>query len=205
MAIVAQKPTGAGVQYIECDVEGSAKAGWNCCQLEQFCNKLMELNEQAGEGDLGSVRGQPNYDDLRGEGNDAAEEYRDVWNQLADDGTLNAIDDQAPHLMRDKFFADCAYEQSRATVRPPPAPQDTNFHVGPEMQPDHEHELQFGGDTAMGDLMNLRWLDTSVNRSLGSTLRGHDPATYPGGINADCCPADETYCAGKTPDDPVVT
>lgn len=187
MAIVGQAPIGGVLREIDCNVEGSAKAGWTCCQLLQFCAKLDEANNQAADSEHSEID-DDEYEERRAEGNDAAADFREAWNNLAP----QLMDEALQPRIREMFYHPCAYDEAH----------DNNLQVGPEMQPDHEHEIQLGG--AAADFVNLRWIDTSVNRSLGSSLTAYDPAVHTGGVSADCCPAEETYCAGKTPDQGVL-
>jgi hypothetical protein len=67
------------------------------------------------------------------------------------------------------------------------------------MQADHVHEIQLGGHPT--DFNNLRWLSSSVNGSMGSTLSNFDPQTCPGGIVADCCPAEARATCSESAND----
>jgi hypothetical protein len=178
---VAQATGSSGelaVHEIECDVEGSAKAGWNCCQMKQFCAKLDAVTDTTRSGKATT--------------NPTALEAR---NRNQGEGRFRAAWNAGPYTwqpLHHKFYHRCAFEQAAAN----------DFQIGSEFQPDHIHELQLGGRAT--DFKNLKWIDTSVNRSLGSTLSGFDPATCPGGVSADCCPAEERNCAGKADTDPVL-
>lgn len=157
------------VHPVECKVETSAKKDWDCCQMKQFCAKIDSINKLAKRGKLQTSNLQAR-NAARGEGL-----FRQKWNE-------------APYAwqpIHHKFYHPCAKDKAAAN----------DYHIGPEFQPDHVHELQFGGGAT--DFKNLKWIDTSVNRSLGSTLAGYDPNTHPGGISADCCPAEEKQCKGK--------
>lgn len=171
-------PGALAVHDLECDVQGSAKAGWNCCQLKQFCAKLDAVNEQTRRG--------------RATTDPAAIQAR---NRAQGEGRFRAMWNEGPYSwqpIHHKFYHPCAFDQAA----------QNDFQIGPEFQPDHVQELQLGG--AATDFKNLKWIDTSVNRSLGATLPTYDPAATPGGIVADCCPAEETFCEDKEDTDPVL-
>jgi hypothetical protein len=169
---------GGEVQVVKCNVESSAKRDWNCCQMKQFCAKLAAVSEQTRRGS--TTRDPANIekrDRRRGE-----ELFRTRWNEAP----------LAWQPIQHKFYHPCAARQAA----------QNGYQIGEEFQPDHVHEIQLGG--APTDFKNLRWLDTSVNQSLGATLTSFDPQKTPGGITADCCPADERQCAGKADHDPVI-
>jgi hypothetical protein len=187
MAYETQNPLGGTMLVIECEVETSAKKDWTCCHLTEYCGKVDELDEKAKRGQLEEIDAD-DYDDLRSEGNDAAAEFRDGWNAAAARGVIARFRQDA---VRKMFYADCAYAASRAN----------GFQIGAEMQPDHIHEIQCGGGAS--NFANLRWLSTTVNRSIGSTGRSLKPGVHTS-VSADCCPAESGYCAGKTPDQGVL-
>jgi hypothetical protein len=187
MSFEAQNPLGGTMLVVECDVESSAKQNWTCCQLMEFCAKVDEIDEKARRGELEPLE-EGAYDDLRADGNEAAALFRDGWNTAASNGTIANFDQQA---VRGMFYADCAYDQAQAN----------NFQIGPEMQPDHIHEIQAGGGAS--NLSNLRWLSTTVNRSIGSTNRSVKPGRHTA-VSADCCPAESGYCQGKSPSQGVL-
>jgi hypothetical protein len=163
---------------VDCDVKGSAKASWDCCQMKQFCAKLDAVNEQAKRGKLttdpASLQAR---NSARGE-----KLFRKQWNEAP----------YAYQPMVHKFYHPCAAKKAA----------ENEYKIGSEFQPDHVHELQLGG--APTDFKNLKWLDSSVNQSLGATLAGFDPVACPGGVSADCCPAEEKDCKGKSDSDAVV-
>ena len=154
---------------IECDVEKTVKKDWNCCQLKQYCSKVTELNGLARDDKLKDIRGTKKYAANRLAGNAAAEDFRADWNS---DSAMRKSPTKA------KFYHECAVKKSK---------------VGPEMQPDHVHEIQRDGHPTA--LTNLKWLDTSVNRSIqGSVGALPSDVSY---VKADCCPAGKAYCKGK--------
>jgi hypothetical protein len=170
MAKTAQKPTsGDEPPNIECKVETSAKAGWDCCQLKQFCAKVTELNNLAKESKLKDIRGTQKYADNRRLGDIAAADFRKQWNS-------NPRRKQNP--TKSKFYHDCAVKKGK---------------IGPEFEPDHVHEIQRGGPPS--DFANLRWLDESVNTSIQGHVAGlpYNPSY----VKADCCPAGASYCRDK--------
>ena len=75
MGLTTHNPVTGEIHEIECKVEDSAKADWNCCQLKQFCSKVKELNKQAEEGELRDIRGTDEYDDNRLEGDISPKEH----------------------------------------------------------------------------------------------------------------------------------
>lgn len=166
------------VHEVECNVQSSAKQSWNCCQLKQFCAKLDSVTQQTKRGkatrDPGVVQARNR---AQGEGR-----FRAMWN----------AGPQSWQPIHHKFYHPCAADQAA----------QNDYQIGNEFQPDHVHELQLGG--APTDFKNLKWIDTSVNRSLGSTLSGYDPEQTPGGVQADCCPAEATHCDGKADTDAIV-
>ncbi len=178
---VTQSPGGAGaanVLEVECEVDKSAKKDWDCCNLKEFCAKLDAVNDQARRGKLTTdpTRLQAR-NASRGEGR-----FRRQWNE-------------APYAwqpLQHKFYHPCAAKKAA----------QNDYRIGREFQPDHVHELQLGG--AATNFKNLKWISRSVNASLGPTLTRFDPAVHTGGVVADCCPAEETHCAGKADSDPVV-
>jgi hypothetical protein len=165
MAKEQQQPTGGAVHEIKCELNKGAKPAWGCCDLQQFCAKLDEINKLAAKGRLDESAAQAR-NAREGEGR-----FRREWNQ--------APWTHAPHPSR-AFYHDCAYARALAN----------DLQVGNEVQPDHVHELQLGGPAT--HQTNFKWISTSVNRSLGPHLSGYHPETHPGGVSADCCPAEET-------------
>ena len=191
MSIEGQAPTPAEEPIeIECNVETSAKKNWSCCDLLQYCAKCDELDDQVRRKNFGERP--ENYDDVRADGNDAAATYRAGWNAAAANGTIAAADQGAVQNM---FYHECAYQQAQAN----------DFEIGPEMQPDHVVEIQAGGSAT--NLGNLKWLSTSVNRSVqsvsGKIGREYD-SSKDQTVEVDCCPAEQGYCNGKTPSQPVL-
>ncbi len=167
----------AAVHEIECDIEGSAKKAWDCCQLKQFCAKIDAVNDQARRG---KATRDPSVVQARNAGRGEAL-FRARWNEAP----------LAWQPLQHKFYHPCAAKKAA----------QNDYQIGPEFQPDHVHELQLGGHPT--NFKNLKWIDTSVNRSLGSTMSAFDPEATPGGISADCCPAEEKSCAGKSDTDKV--
>ncbi len=177
MSMNAQNGLSGKTLDIECVKDkNSAALHWKCCDLKQFCAKVNELNEMQAEGEL--RRDATDYEARRALGDEAAADYRAAWNG----SVAPAIRGQGslPSGVRDQFYHPCA-ERRAANNNPP-------YHIGPEMQVDHVHEVQLGGSP--DDFGNLRWLSASVNGSIGSSLKQHDPQQNPGGISADCCPAE---------------
>ena len=179
MRLEGQGDVSAAVFEIECDIPGTAKAAWDCCDLKQFCAKLDAINDAAKRGKLTtdpSVIQERNA--ARGE-----RLFRQRWNE-------------APYAwqpIQHKFYHPCAFDRA----------SQTDFQMsGQDWNPDHIHDLQFGGHPT--DFKNFKWLSSSVNKSLGPSLSGYSPDTHPGGVSADCCPAEETHCADKADTDPVL-
>lgn len=193
MATNAQGPT-PGVETIEidCKVNTSVKKDWNCCQLAAYCGKVDEVDDQVRRKSLDSRP--ENYDDLRDQGNDAARDFRAGWNRAAGLGVIQAQDQE---VVRKMFYADCAYEQALAN----------DFQMTSAMgEPDHIHEIQGGGHPT--NLLNLRWLDPSANKSVQGVTKtvsaSYDPSKDQC-VSANCCPAEATHCAPpKTSSSPVV-
>jgi len=161
---------------IECKIDTSAKQNWDCCDLKQFCAKLDAVNDSAKRG-----KNDPSAAQAR---NAARGErlFRQRWNE-------------APYAwqpIQHKFYHPCAFKRA----------SESDFQMGSDWQPDHVHEIQLGG--APTDFKNLKWISSSVNSSLGATLSAYDPQQHPGGVAADCCPAEDTHCAGKEDGDSVL-
>jgi hypothetical protein len=166
----AQKPTsGTEPPNIKCNVEGSAKKNWNCCQLKQFCAKVNELNKQAKAGELKDIRGTKKYETNRVAGNQAAKDFRNDW---------NSSPRKKKNPTQSKFYHECAVKKGA---------------IGPEMEVDHVREVQRGGPPS--EQANLKWLDESVNTSIQGHVGGlpYNPSY----VKADCCPASKSYCKGK--------
>jgi len=170
MGVTFHEPVAGNIEaIIMCEIEGSAKSGWNCCQLKQFCAKVNELNQQARTpGTLKDIRGTAKYDTERLAGDKAAKRFRRKW---------NSNPKMRKNPTKGKFYHECAVKKGK---------------IGDEMQPDHIHEIQQGGPPGES---NLRWLDTDVNRSIQGHV-GQIPE-YATGVSADCCPAARAYCKGK--------
>jgi hypothetical protein len=171
MGVTVHMPiSGELTATIECEIEktGSAKGSWDCCQLKQFCAKVNELNQQAANGELKDITGTDLYDANRLAGDKAAKAFREAW---------NSNPKMRKNPTKSKFYHECAVKKGK---------------IGEEMQPDHVHEIQQGGPPGES---NLRWLDTSVNRS----IQGHVGAIpeVVTAVDADCCPAGRAYCKGK--------
>lgn len=180
------------VIVIECNVNSTAKSSWSCCQLQQYCAKIEEVDEQVQRKTFDPEP--DNYDQMRRVGNSATVWYRRLWNQAAASGILAAADQNA---VRKQFYADCQYEEARAN----------NFHMTAQMgSPDHIQEIQAAGSPA--NVRNLRWLNGSVNtsvKSVTSTVAKSYDSAKSQSVAADCCPAEATYCGPpKTPASPVI-
>jgi hypothetical protein len=193
MALNVQAPTPATQTIeIDCKVNSTVKKNWNCCQLQQYCGKVDEVDDQVRRKSFGDSP--ENYAEVRDDGNAAAATFRAGWNRAARNGTIAGQDQEAVKKM---FYADCAYERARAN----------NFVMTGEMgEPDHIHEIQAGGSAT--NLANLRWLDPSANKSVqsvtGTVAQEYDPSKNQC-VQANCCPAEATHCAPpKTPDSNVV-
>ncbi len=166
------------VQNVECKVSTSAKADWDCCQMKQFCAKIDAVNAVVKRGKATRNAAQVQARNRsQGEGR-----FRAQWN----------AGPYAWQPIQHKFYHPCAAAKAA----------QNDYQIGSDFQPDHVHELQLGGHPT--NFKNLKWIDTSVNQSLGSTLSAFDPAATPGGIEADCCPAEEKNCAGKADTDKVL-
>lgn len=183
---------GEEVIDIDCKVNSTEKANWNCCQLQQYCAKIDEVSDQVQRKTFDP---EPEYySDMRRQGNSATKWYRRLWNQAAASGVIQAADQDA---VRKQFYADCQYEQARAN----------NFHMTAAMgSPDHVQEIQAAGSAT--NVRNLRWLNGSVNTSVksvtGTVGRSYDPFKKQK-VTANCCPAERTHCAPpKTSASPVV-
>jgi hypothetical protein len=169
MGVTVHMPIGGVVTAtIMCEVESSSKASWNCCQLKQFCAKVNELNQQAAGRKLEDIRGTKKYNVNRLEGDKAAADFREAW---------NTDTKMRKNPTKSRFYHECAVKKGK---------------IGDEMQPDHVHEIQQGGPPGEE---NLRWLDTSVNRSIQGHVGAIPPAVE--AVDADCCPAGRAYCRGK--------
>ena len=92
------------------------------------------------------ISGTKKYKENRLEGDKAAAKFREDWNN----DPKNKTDPT-----KNKFYHECAVKSGK---------------IGPEMQPDHTHEIQRGGHPSGVNNSNLRWLDSSVNGSIGSSL-----------------------------------
>lgn len=160
---------GPAVCEIECKVTTSAKKNWDCCDLKQFCAKLDSINQL-------SERGKLTTDPAKIQDRNAARGealFRQRWNEAP----------LAWQPIQHKFYHPCAFKKAA----------ETDFQMnGQDWNPDHVHDLQFGG--APTDFKNFKWLSSSVNKSLGQTLTPYSPDQHPGGVSADCCPAEETHC-----------
>ncbi|MFT3717335.1 hypothetical protein [Pseudorhodoferax sp.] len=194
MATNAQGPTpGTEVIVVECNVNSTKKKDWDCCQLEQYCAKIDEVDDQVQRK---TFEERPdNYDERRDEGNDAAKKYRRCWNQAAAAGVFAAHDEEA---IKKQYYADCAHAKAKSN----------NYTMTAEMgEPDHIHEIQAGGDPT--NVRNLRWLDPSVNKSvqnITATVGKSYDASKKQSVSADCCPAEATYCAPpKTSDSKIIS
>jgi hypothetical protein len=173
-------PPGKPVCQIKCEVETTAKRGWDCCDLLQYCAKIAATNQLATQGKMTT-------DPSKIQARRAARGeklFRKKWNE-------------APYAwepIQHKFYHPCAMDKAR----------ETDFQMnGQDWNPDHVHDIQYGGHPT--NFKNLKWLSSSVNQSIGPTLNNlYDPEKHPGGIEADCCPAEETHCAGKEESDSIL-
>lgn len=177
MAFNVQSPTAGGLPAnIECRVAKTEKKDWNCCQLKQYCAKVHELDTLARDPTVHvhDITGTQKYDIARAEGDQGAKDFRKDWNNDPN---------KTQNPTKNKFYHECAVKSGQ---------------IGPEMQADHVHEIQRGGHPTGTNYSNLKWLDSSVNGSIGSSLEQlpHNP-TY---VKADCCPAGGAGkpCHGKT-------
>jgi hypothetical protein len=96
-----------------------------------------------------------------------------------------------PHAwqpIRHNFYHPCAEDKAARN----------DYQIGRDFQPDHVHERH------PTSFKNLKWIDTSVNQSLGASLSAFDPVASPGGMEADCCPAEERNCVDKSDSDKVL-
>lgn len=193
MADNLQGPTpGVEVIEIDCKVNSTVKKDWNCCQLQQYCAKIDEVDDQVQRKTFDDRP--PNYEDLREDGNGAAANYRAAWNRAAAKNVFAGHDEEA---IKTHFYADCAHKKAK----------DNNYHMTAEMgEPDHVHEIQAGGSAT--NVRNLRWLDPSVNKSVQSVSttvgKSYDPFKKQS-VSANCCPAEQTHCAPpKNSDSKVV-
>lgn len=193
MATNVQGPTpGVEVIAIDCKVNSTVKKDWNCCQLEAYCAKIDEVDDQVRRKTFDERP--ENYEELREDGNDAATGFRTAWNRAAANGTIAAQDQGAVKKM---FYADCAYDEAK----------NNNFRMTSAMgEPDHVHEIQAGGNAT--NVRNLRWLNPSVNKSVASvttTVSSSYDTSKNQSVSANCCPAEATHCAPpKTSSSPVV-
>lgn len=177
---------------IECKVENSVKKNWDCCQLSQYCAKIEEVDDQVRRKKF--EKPTENYEDLRDAGNDAAKNFRDGWNKAAREGVIASFPKEARTPF---FFDDCAHDKA----------ESNGFEIeAGDMSPDHVHEIQSGGSAT--NYSNLRWLDGSVNKSVqsatGTAAKKYDEKKSQC-VSADCCPAESTFCAGKTPDQKLLS
>jgi hypothetical protein len=186
MAQVYQSPIHGRMMDYDCDIKNTAKKNWDCCDLKQYCAKLDTLNKQAQKKDpegrrilTRNQRRRMARNSERGEGR-----FREEWGERYGPGK------SAPP--KSMFYHECAWEKARKN----------QFEIGKEMQADHVHELQLGGHAT--HQRNFKWLSSSVNGSLGSTLSNYQPKLYPGGVSATCCPAEEQECRDKKDTDKLV-
>jgi hypothetical protein len=169
MNVEPSVPPAPAVCEIQCNVTTSAKQNWDCCDLKQFCAKLDSINESAARGktttDPAKIQ---ERNSRRGEAL-----FRQRWNEAP----------LAWQPIQHKFYHPCAFQKARAN----------DFQMnGQDWNPDHVHDIQFGGNPT--DFKNLKWLSSSVNKSLGQTLTPYNPDIHSGGVSADCCPAEDNYC-----------
>lgn len=193
MATNLQAPT-PGVEDIpiDCKVNSTVKNNWNCCQLQVYCAKIDEVDDQVRRKTFDDRP--EDYDELRDDGNGAARNFRTAWNRAAANGTIASQDQDAVKKM---FYADCAYDEARGN----------SFQMTSAMgEPDHVHEIQAGGNAT--NVRNLRWLNPSVNKSVKSvtgTVAGSYDRSKSQSVSANCCPAEATHCAPpKTSSSPVL-
>lgn len=183
MAINAQAPTPAvQVIAIQCKVTTTVKKDWNCCQLEAYCAKVDEIDQQVKERVLQEKDDEYAY--FRRRGNSAAANFRTQWNRIAATGFFATQDQDA---VRTRFYAECAYQEA----------VNNNYCMTAEMgSPDHIQEIQACGSAT--NVLNLRWLNPSVNTSsqkvTGSVWKEYDSSKEQT-VSADCCPHTATFCA----------
>jgi len=193
MSTEGQGPTPGTEQItIDCNVQGTAKKDWNCCHLLQYCAKIDEVDDQVRRK---SFEEKPeDYAYRRRKGNAAAKAFKRGWNRAARAGTIAAADQEAVKKM---FYHDCAYEQAKAN----------DFEIGSEFEPDHVQEIQAGGSAGNITMQNLRWLADTTNGSVqsvtGTVAKSYDPSKSQS-VKANCCPAENTFCKGKTPSQSVL-
>jgi|HubBroStandDraft_1064217.scaffolds.fasta_scaffold20149_4 hypothetical protein len=165
---------------IKCNVNKSAKKDWDCCDLKQYCAKIDSVNELQQRGKLTTDPSKlESRNASRGEGL-----FRKKWNEAP----------LAWQPYQHKFYHPCAAKKA----------SENDYQMNSEdWNPDHVHDIQLGG--AATNFKNLKWLSQTVNMSIGPSMSAFDPNVHTGGISADCCPAEETHCAGKEDTDNILS
>jgi hypothetical protein len=132
-------------------VQTTAKQDWDCCDLKQYCAKIEATNQLSRQGKMTTDPSRvQDRNSARGE-----KLFRDRWNEAP----------LAWQPIQHKFYHPCAFHRA----------SQTDFQMnGSDWNPDHVHDIQFGGSPT--NFKNLKWLSSSVNKSIGSTLPMYDPA-----------------------------
>jgi len=136
-------------------IEIKCSDDWTDCQKKQACSKIRRMNTRAQAAGPGGLR---NISKTR--------RWRAIYEANRDEGDRLAAD-----------YNGNAY--AHPCMNPPTGAQNG----GRDMQADHIHEIQFGGDPA-GPFM---WLDQAVNGSIGTQLNKTGKVTHLTGVTAANC------------------
>jgi uncharacterized Zn-binding protein involved in type VI secretion len=139
----------------KCNVDSTAKKGWDDCQMKQFCAKLATVSKKKSR--PAQVRN-----------------ARQGENRFRKEFIAAPLSFEPIHS---KFYDPCAKEKA----------EEGGYKMGKAFQPDHEHDIQRGGSAT--SFKNFKWIDSSVNSSVGQAVKAYEKSGKTGGIAADCCPA----------------
>ena len=153
---------------INCD-KHVASGRWDSCDILQLCEKVRVLNES-----------------IHTRWHDPADEYYSKTKKLYYnilDYAHDDPDERVQKWMEDQFYHPCARERWIKAGSPvPPNRKELGRNA---FEADHVIDRQLGGELA--DTFNLKLLSASVNKSIGSSLRGYRPGEKHGKIELTRC------------------
>ncbi len=129
------------------------------CEKEEVCAKVKVFNE--GSKKKVDTKSEPYISNRTVTGPAAQAAFRTDCGALLEGGA-------APSTMKDKFVAECRYNEW-AGRQPKP---DPGFREPTMLEADHVTELQFGGAPGAE---NLKWLSGRVNGFMGPKLQHYRP------------------------------
>ena len=167
-----QPPWGPNPRIIDCAKSpATSDKKFDKCEKEEVCAKAKVFNE--GSRERVDTKSDPYITNRTVTGPTAQASLRTDCQAQLDGGA-------SPDSMKDKFVADCRFEEWK-NKKPKP---DHGFREPTMLEADHVQELQFGGAPGAE---NLKWLSDRVNGFMGPKLQHYKPKhTGLKPVNCDC-------------------